>query len=71
MWTKEVVDEILGHINAICTSMAETQLDVAEIRQSIIRMSEATGVALERMTRQVAVAVGDVYVDAPSVCPDL
>jgi hypothetical protein len=67
MWTKEVVEEILGHINAIGTSMAETQLDIAEIRQSIIRMSEA----FDRMTKQVGVAIGDVYVEAPSTCPDL
>jgi methyl-accepting chemotaxis protein len=74
MWKKEVVDEILEHINAIRTNMAEMQLDIAEMRHSIIRMSEAfqqMSDAFERVTKQLAVAIGDVYVQAPSICPDL
>jgi hypothetical protein len=59
--------EILEHINVIRIGMAEMKLDIAEMRDSIIRMSEA----FDRMTKQVAVAIGDVYVEAPSVCPDL
>jgi methyl-accepting chemotaxis protein len=67
MWTKKAVDEILEHINAFRSSMAEMRFDIAEIRHSIIQMSEA----FERMTKQVTAAVDGVYVEAPSICPDL
>jgi hypothetical protein len=67
MRTKEVVDEILEHINAIRIGMAEMQLDIAEIRDSINLMSDA----FDRMSKQAAVALGDVYVEAPSICADL